>query len=145
MVDFSQAFLAQSWTSFGPAILSIQTMFSHLNRCLPIYMMSLILKWTDIGSFHDFWAQKLAKWVNLISGIHYIGKIVEGNLSKFGDNWQQDLGWKEVVLYFHEWVMVCAFLGCRLRTKPDTGNSQRVCANCGGCVGRKEDATYCCK
>ena len=38
------------------------------------------------------------------------------------------------VLFFHEWVIVC-----QLRTKPDTVDSQWVCANCvryvGWCVG----------
>ena len=45
-------------------------------------------------------------------------------------------GWVTVwhVLFFHEWVMVWAFLECQLRTKPDTVDSQRVCANIVGCV-----------
>ena len=41
-------------------------------------------------------------------------------------------GWVTIchVLFFHEWVMVWAFMGCQLRTKHDTVNNQRICANC---------------
>ena len=43
-------------------------------------------------------------------------------------------GWVTVwhVLFFHEGAMVRAFLGCQLRTKPDTVDRQRVCASCVG-------------